>query len=90
MREADAKQKWEGALMAEQPSVLLLERLDLPEAGRRLDRIASHPVLTSPEADFMKVRISRLRGDDEGARKLIESCLEQTPGHRRFAAAPSG
>jgi hypothetical protein len=65
---------------------LLLERLDLHEAGRQLDRIASHPALTSPEADFMKARISRLRGDNEGARKLIESCLEQTPGHRKFIA----
>jgi hypothetical protein len=65
---------------------LLLERLDLCEAGQRLDRIASHPALTSAEADFMQARISRLRGDVEGSRRLIEACLERMPGHREFIA----
>ncbi len=65
---------------------LLLEWLDLREAGQRLDRIASHPALTSPEADFMKARISRLRDDNEGARRLIQACLERLPGHREFIA----
>ena len=65
---------------------MLLERLDLREAGQRLDRIASHPALTSPEADFMKARISRLRDDNESARRLIQACLERLPGHRKFIA----
>lgn len=65
---------------------LLLERLDLGEAGRRLDRIASHPALSGPEADFMKARLCRLRDDIEGARKLIVACLERLPGHREFIA----
>lgn len=65
---------------------LLLERLDLRESGQRLDCIASHSALTSPEADFMKARISRLRDDNEDARRLIQACLERLPGHREFIA----
>ncbi len=65
---------------------LLLERLDLREAGQRLDRIASHPALSGPETDFMKARISRLRDDEDGARRLIVACLERRPGNRAFIA----
>lgn len=65
---------------------LLLERLDMHEAERRLDRIASHPALIGPEMDFMKARISLLRGDSAEAQKLIGVCLKELPGHRAFIA----
>lgn len=63
---------------------LLLERLDVDDAARRLDRIAAHPALVSPDADFMKARISLLRNDDANARKLIGACLKRLPGHPQF------
>jgi len=65
---------------------LLLDRLDVHDSERRLDRIASHPALAGPAADFMKARIRYLRGDKEEAQSLIEGCLEQQPGHREFIA----
>lgn len=65
---------------------LLLERLDVQEAARCLDCVASHPSLVGPEMDFMKARISHLRGDKREASKLISSCLARLPGHRDFIA----
>jgi hypothetical protein len=65
---------------------LLLDRLDVRDPERRLDRIASHPLLAGPAADFMKARIRHLRGDEEEAKALIQRCLKQLPGHREFIA----
>lgn len=65
---------------------LLLERLDVHEAERRLDRITSHPALTGPEMDFMKAQIGLLRGDRAEATKLITVCLKELSGHRAFIA----
>lgn len=65
---------------------LLVERLDVQDSERWLDRIASHRALTGPEMDFMKARISHLRGNKGEARKLIGGCLRQSPGHRGFIA----
>lgn len=65
---------------------LLLERLDVDDTERRLDRIAAHPALAGPDTDFMKARISLLRNDDAQARKLIGACLKELPGHPQFIA----
>lgn len=76
-RRAENLAEWHG---------LLLHRLDLHDSERRLDRIASHPALVGPAAEFMKARIRHLRGDEKEAHTLIEGCLRQQPGHREFIA----
>ena len=76
-RRAENLAEWHG---------LLLHRLDVHDSERRLDRIASHRALAGPAADFVKARIRHLRGDKEKAQTLIEGCLKQQPGHRKFIA----
>lgn len=39
-----------------------------------------------PEADFLKARAARLRGDLAGARTLIAECRKDLPGSPEFAA----
>ena len=64
---------------------LLLDRLAGSEAEDCLDRIVSHPALGGPERTFLQARLARLRGDLDGARRLIQGCLQELPGHRGFA-----
>ena len=64
---------------------LLLDRLDGSEAGDRLDRLARHSVLGSPELTFVRAKLAHRRGDTDAARKLIRDCLEDLPGHEEFA-----
>lgn len=66
--------------------VMLLERLAGSEAEDRLDRLACHPALGGPELVFLQARLARERNDLDGARKLVEDCLRQLPGHQGFAA----
>lgn len=65
---------------------LLLERLAGSEAEDRLDRLASHPALAGPELTFLQARLARQRGDLDGARKLVQDCLRELPGHQGFAS----
>ena len=53
--------------------------------GERADRLAGHPAFEGPDADFMRARAARRRGDIATARRLIETCLEQLPGSQEFA-----
>jgi hypothetical protein len=64
---------------------LLLDRLAGSEAEDRLDRLVCHPALGGPELVFLQARLARERDDLEGARKLVEDCLQQLPGHQGFA-----
>jgi hypothetical protein len=64
---------------------LLLERLMGSEAEDRLDRLIRHPALAGPGLTFLQARLARERGDVGGARKLVENCLQQLPGHEGFA-----
>ncbi len=51
----------------------------------RADRLADHPAFEGPDADFMRARAARRRGDIAAARKLIGTCLERLPGRQEFA-----
>jgi hypothetical protein len=64
---------------------LLLDRLTGSEAEDRLDRLASHRALGGPELTFLQARLTRLRGDLDAARRLVRDCLEELPGHGRYA-----
>jgi hypothetical protein len=64
---------------------LLLERLVGSEAEDRLDRLVRHPAFAGPELRFLQARLARERDDLDGARKLVEECLQQLPGHQGFA-----
>jgi hypothetical protein len=66
-------------------NALLLERLVGSEAEDRLDRLVRHPAFAGPELTFLQARLARQRDDLEGARKLVEDCLLQLPGHQGFA-----
>jgi hypothetical protein len=53
--------------------------------GERAGRLANHPAFEGPDADFMRARDARRRGDTVAARRLIGTCLEQLPGSQEFA-----
>ncbi|HUY49398.1 MAG TPA: hypothetical protein VMV92_27350 [Streptosporangiaceae bacterium] len=65
---------------------LLLDRLAGSEAEDRLDRLVSHPALAGPEFTFLRARLGRQRGDLDGARKLVQDCLQELPGHQGFVS----
>jgi hypothetical protein len=65
---------------------LLLERLAGSEAEDHLDRLISHPALGGPERTYLQARLARQRGDRDAARKLIQDCLRELPGHQDFAS----
>ncbi len=65
---------------------LLLDRLAGSEAEDRLDRLVSHPALAGPELAFLRARLADQRGDLDGARKLVQDCLQDLPGHQGFAS----
>jgi hypothetical protein len=51
----------------------------------RAERLADHPAFEGPDADFMRAKAARRRGDIVAARELIRTCLEQLPGSQEFA-----
>ena len=51
----------------------------------RAERLANHPAFEGPDADFLRARAARRRGDIDAARTLIETCLERLPGSQQFA-----
>ena len=53
--------------------------------AERAERLANHPALEGPDADFMRARAARRRGDTGAARRLIGTCLERFPGSQKFA-----
>jgi hypothetical protein len=63
---------------------LLLERLAGSEAEDRLDRLVRHPALGGPELIFLRARLACARDDLDSARKLVQDCLQQLPGHAGF------
>lgn len=63
---------------------LLLDRLMFSEAEDRLDRLAGHPALGSPELTFLRARLARQRGDLSTARDLVHESLRKLPGHQDF------
>ena len=65
---------------------LLLERLAGSDAEDNLDRIVSHPALGGPERTFLQARLARQRGETAAARKLVQGCLRDLPGHQDFAS----
>jgi hypothetical protein len=67
----------------------LLDRLDHPETGDRLDRLVKHPALGGSERTLLQARLAQRRGDESGARDLVREVLEELPGHQEalsFAA----
>jgi hypothetical protein len=65
---------------------LLLDRLAGSEAEDRLDQLAGHPALAGPELTFLRAWLARQRGDLDGARSLVQDCLQELPGHQGFAS----
>jgi hypothetical protein len=63
---------------------LLLDRLADTEAEDQLDCIVSHPALGGPERTFLHARLARQQGDISTARKLVQDCLKELPGHQDF------
>ena len=53
--------------------------------AERAERLANHPAFEGPDADFMRARAARRRGDIDAARTLIGTCLERLPGRQEFA-----
>ena len=53
--------------------------------GERAERLANHPAFEGPDAEFMRARAARRRGDIGAARTLIMMCLERLPGSQQFA-----
>jgi hypothetical protein len=53
--------------------------------AERSERLANHPAFEGPDADFLRARAARRRGNIGAARKLIETCLETLPGRQEFA-----
>lgn len=53
--------------------------------AERAERLANHPAFEGPDADFLRARAARRRGDIDAARTLIETCLERLPGSQQFA-----
>jgi hypothetical protein len=51
----------------------------------RAERLANHPAFEGPDAEFMRARAARRRGDIGAARTLIMMCLERLPGRQEFA-----
>ncbi len=51
----------------------------------RAERLANHPAFEGSDADFMRARAARRRGDIDAARTLIGTCLERLPGRQEFA-----
>ena len=49
------------------------------------ERLANHLAFEGPDADFMRARAARRRGDIGAARTLIGTCLERLPGNQEFA-----
>jgi hypothetical protein len=64
----------------------LLDRLAGSEAEDRLDQLAGHPALAGPELTFLRAWLARQRGDLDGARSLVQDCLQELPGHQGFAS----
>ena len=52
--------------------------------AERAERLANHPAFEGPDADFMRARTARRRGDIDAARTLIGTCLERLPGRQEF------
>ena len=59
--ESGALRRWRNGIS------LLLDRLDGPETGDRLDRLVTHPALEGPERKLLQARLTQQRGD-RGAR----------------------
>jgi len=51
----------------------------------RAERLANHPAFEGSDADFMRARAARRRGDIDAAHTLIGTCLERLPGRQEFA-----
>lgn len=60
---------------------LLTGRID----EERAERLADHPAFEGPDADFMRARVARRRGDIGAARTVIGTCLDRLPGSQQFA-----
>ena len=65
---------------------LLLDRLAGSEAEDRLDRLVGHNALAGPGLIFLRARLAGQRGDLDGARKLVQECLRERPGHQGYAS----
>lgn len=60
--------------------------LRIGEGPDRLFRIATHPALAGPEADFFLARLAWEQGQAERSHALMSSCLKRLPGHTGFIA----
>lgn len=65
---------------------LLLDRLAGAEGEDRLDRLVQHPALSGPDLTFLRARLALHRDDLDLARKLVQECLQDLPGHDGYAA----
>ncbi len=59
---------------------LLFDHVD----EERRDRLADHPAFGGADADFLRARAARRRGDSAKARTLIGECLARLPGRDEF------
>jgi hypothetical protein len=59
---------------------LLIERLSEADA----DRLVANPALGGPELTFLRAQLTDRRGDRVAARKLIEECVAELPGHLTY------
>lgn len=62
----------------------LRDQLRFGEGGDRLFRIASHPSLAGPEADYFLARLCFENGQADRAKDLMLKCLKRLPGHQDF------
>jgi hypothetical protein len=87
-----SNRKWERKRRAEALAewhLALLDRLDGPVTGDRLDRLVTHPALEGPERKLLQARLMQQRGDRGAARDLVREVLGELPGHQEalgFAA----
>lgn len=65
---------------------LLLARLVDGDYEDRLDILVEHRALAGPERTFLQANLAERRGDRDGARRLVRTCLTALPGHRKFLA----
>jgi hypothetical protein len=76
-RRAEALAQWH---------LLLLDRLDGPETGHLLDKLVAHPAIEGPERTLLAARLAQRRGDQDRARDLLRTVLEELPGHQEALA----
>ncbi|HEY2578869.1 MAG TPA: hypothetical protein VGI74_21395 [Streptosporangiaceae bacterium] len=67
-------------------NLVLLDRLDGPETGHLLDKLAAHPALDGPERTLLQAHLAQRRGDRARAHTLVRKVLKELPGHREAIA----